>query len=330
MKTYEQMANDALRRIEEYETERRERRKVVARVAVPVFSFCLVALLGLGLWKSGILGNDKVPVIDDGGQGQQTETADPSGDTEKEPESVSQTEEGSQNGTFQPVDDPDGHAEERVNQDPSGGSYESNAPAEEKADEPVSGEQSDDPEPEPQPVGSENDTPGGVVNVGPGEILNGDPNGIIQGPDQPTGEEPHVVQPSYQLIEDYPNAPQASYATPGMGEVGKSVPLTAAMQTFGEEGYRYRVVIDFFDGSQIIRDKDTLLAEADRLYKAGGYTAGVETVIDNEKEVSYLFLIATAEQINSFPARSDRGYFMFLIREYQELTDQFSHSVYGG
>ncbi|MBR5065283.1 MAG: hypothetical protein IKX09_03450, partial [Oscillospiraceae bacterium] len=127
MKTYEQMANDALRRIEEYETERRERRKVATRVVVPVFSFCLVALLGLGLWKSGILGNDKLPVIDDSGQGQQTETADPSGDTEKEPVSGLQTEEDSQNGTFQPADDPDGHAEERAAQEPSGGSYESNA-----------------------------------------------------------------------------------------------------------------------------------------------------------------------------------------------------------
>ena len=328
MKTYEEMARDALRRINEYEAEKTERRRTFRRRAVPVMAFCFTALLGLAIWKSGILDRKNVPVTDGDGQGQQTEITDPSGDTEKEPVSGPQTEESSQNGAFQSVDMPDGQTEEGGNQDPSGENKETDAPAEEVNGQPESGNERQV-EPEPESGGEANDIPGGTVNVGPGEILNGDPNGIIQGPNQPAGEEPKVVQPSYQLIEDYPNTPQASYATPGMGEVGKSVPLTAAMQTFGEEGYRYRVVVDFFDGKELIRDKDTLLAEADRLYNNGGYTAGVETVIDNEKEVSYLFLIATAEQINSFPARSDRGYFMFLIREYQKLTDQFSHSVYG-
>ena len=328
MKTYEEMARDALRRINEYEAEKNERRRTFRRRTVPVMAFCFTALLGVAVWKSGILEKKNVPVINDDGQGQQTEIADPSGDTEKEPVSGPQTEEGSQNGAFQSVDIPDGQTEEGDTQDPSGENYETNTPSEEVNSDPVS-ENERQVEPEPESGGEADDIPGGVVNVGPGEILNGDPNGIIGGPDQPVGQEPKVVQPAYQLIEDYPNAPQASYATPGMGEVGKSVPLTAAMQTFGEEGYRYRVVVDFFDGKELIRDKDTLLAEADRLYNNGGYTAGVETVRDNEKEVSYLFLIATADQINSFPARSDRGYFMFLIREYQELTDQFSHSVYG-
>ena len=322
------MARDALRRINEYEAEKTERRRAFRRRTVPVMAFCFTALLGLAVWKSGILDKKEVPVIDDGGQEQHTEITDPSGDTEKDPVNSPQTEENSQNGAFQSADRPDDQTGESGDQDPSGENKETDAPAEEINGQPE-GENERQVDPEPEPGGETDVTPGGVVNGGPGGILNGDPNGIIQGPNQPVGEEPYVVQPAYQLIEDYPNAPQASYATPGMGEVGKSVPLTAAMQTFGEEGYRYRVVVDFFSGSELIRDKDTLLAEADRLYNNGGYTAGVETVIDNEKEVSYLFLIATAEQINSFPARSDRGYFMFLIREYQELTGQFSHSVYG-
>ena len=328
MKTYEEMARDALRRINEYEAEKTERRMTFRRRTVPVMAFCFTALLGLAVWKSGILEKKNVPVINDDGQGQQTEITDPSGDTEKDPVSGPQTEENSQNGAFQSVDIPDNQTQEGGNQGPSGENYETNTPSEEVNSDPVSENERQE-EPEPEPGVETNETPGGVVNGGPGGILNGDPNGIIQGPNQPVGEEPYVVQPSFQLIEDYPNAPQASYATPGMGEVGKSVPLIAAMQTFGEEGYRYRVVVDFFDGTNLIRDKDALLAEADRLYNNGGYTAGVETVRDNEKEVSYLFLIATAEQINSFPARNDRGYFMFLIREYQELTDQFNHSIYG-
>ena len=328
MKTYEEMARDALRRINEHEAEKNERRRTFRRRAVPVMAFCFTALLGFAVWKSGILDKKEVPVIDGDGQGQQTEIADPSGDTEKDPVSGPQTEENSQNGAFQSVDLPDDQTQQGETQDPSGENKETDAPAEEINGQPE-GENERQVEPQSEPGGETDVTPGGVVNGGPGEILNGDPNGIIQGPNQPAGQEPIVVQPSYQLIEDYPNAPQASYATPGMGEVGKSVPLTAAMQTFGEEGYRYRVVVDFFDGTELIRDKDALLAEADRLYNNGGYTAGVETVRDNEKEVSYLFLIASADQINNFPARSDRGYFMFLIQEYLELTDQLTHTVYG-
>ncbi len=40
----------------------------------------------------------------------------------------------------------------------------------------------------------------------------------------------------------------------------------------------YRVVIDVFDGEVIIRDKDRLLEEADRLF-GYGYTCAVETLI---------------------------------------------------
>ena len=51
MKNYNEMANDVLRRIGEHEIEQRNRRKVMKKVIIPICCFCLVALLGIGLWQ---------------------------------------------------------------------------------------------------------------------------------------------------------------------------------------------------------------------------------------------------------------------------------------
>ncbi len=51
MKNYNEMANDVLRRIGEYETQKRNRRKLMKKVILPICCFCLVALLGIGLWQ---------------------------------------------------------------------------------------------------------------------------------------------------------------------------------------------------------------------------------------------------------------------------------------
>ena len=54
MKTYEEMAQNALDRIGEYEAARKKRRKTAARIAAPAVSLCLVAVIGLGAWKAGV------------------------------------------------------------------------------------------------------------------------------------------------------------------------------------------------------------------------------------------------------------------------------------
>ena len=56
MKNYNEMANDVLRRIGEHETEQRNRRKAISRIVTPLCCFCLVALLGFGVWQGGIFG----------------------------------------------------------------------------------------------------------------------------------------------------------------------------------------------------------------------------------------------------------------------------------
>ncbi len=300
MKTYEQMAHDALRRIEEYETGRRERRKAFARAAVPALSFCIVVLLGIGLWKSGVLDRKNVEVIQPQGQQPQSEISQPV--PEPAPPSTEPDPQPSNGGMeqFSPAQPAcEGVPPVTENGDPS---HVTEDPAPDPPE--ISGEVT---QPEPEP---------GITENGAGEG-----GAVVHVPNQPVGEEPAVYTPAYRLIEDYPEAPSASYATPGMGQTGRSVPLMAAIEHYRGEAVRYRVAVDFFEGDQPIRDKDILLAEANRLYAQGGYTAGVETVRNSEREFSYLFLIATEEEILSFPARSDRGYFMFLIKEYPELTD---------
>lgn len=65
MKNYNEMANAVLRRIGEYETEQRNRRKVMKKVIIPICCFCLVALLGVGLWQGDFF-NSKPPITLDG------------------------------------------------------------------------------------------------------------------------------------------------------------------------------------------------------------------------------------------------------------------------
>ena len=50
MKTYNEMAQSALGRINEHEAEKKKRKKL----AVPAVSLCLAAVLGIGAWQSGL------------------------------------------------------------------------------------------------------------------------------------------------------------------------------------------------------------------------------------------------------------------------------------
>ena len=65
MKNYNEMANDVLRRIGEHETLQRNRRKVMKKVILPICCFCLVALLGLGLWQGDFFESTKPIKMED-------------------------------------------------------------------------------------------------------------------------------------------------------------------------------------------------------------------------------------------------------------------------
>lgn len=62
MKNYNEMANDVLRRIGEHETEQRNRRKNMKKVILPICCFCLVAILGIGMWQGEYF--SKAPSVD--------------------------------------------------------------------------------------------------------------------------------------------------------------------------------------------------------------------------------------------------------------------------
>ena len=65
MKNYDEITNDLLERRDQFETEQRNRRKVMKRVVTPICCFCLVAILGIGLWQGDFF-NSKPPItLDD-------------------------------------------------------------------------------------------------------------------------------------------------------------------------------------------------------------------------------------------------------------------------
>ena len=55
MKKHEEMLRDLHRRMDEYESERRMKRAKVTKVAASVTPVCAAAVVGVGLWKGGVL-----------------------------------------------------------------------------------------------------------------------------------------------------------------------------------------------------------------------------------------------------------------------------------
>lgn len=141
-------------------------------------------------------------------------------------------------------------------------------------------------------------------------------------PQTENGGDKLPVDTAEVIIDDYPNAPQACYSVPKAGEFGISMPLRAAMEEYGGEDVQFRVVMDIFDGSGIISDRELLLEEADRLEQLG-YDAEVETVTFGyiPFEASCFCLTANREQIENFVPGPDRGYFMFLYSEYMRVAE---------
>ncbi len=53
MKNYKEMANDVIRRIDEYQTAYKRKKTIITYTATALCCICLVTLLGFGLWQSG-------------------------------------------------------------------------------------------------------------------------------------------------------------------------------------------------------------------------------------------------------------------------------------
>ena len=81
MKTYEEKACSALKRIEEETEARRKRKRAVTKVLTPVMGLCLVAMLGVGIWQSGMLGRYDAPIPGDTSSQGGSSIADTTDDT---------------------------------------------------------------------------------------------------------------------------------------------------------------------------------------------------------------------------------------------------------
>ncbi len=65
MKNYKEIANSVFERREQYETEKIKKRKIIKRTVTPICCVCLVALLGFGVWQSGLLKKQPIQSAED-------------------------------------------------------------------------------------------------------------------------------------------------------------------------------------------------------------------------------------------------------------------------
>lgn len=63
MKNYEEMARDVFQRIDEYETEKKAKRAKITKVTASVTPICAAAVVGVSLWKGGVLTPDRNQLI---------------------------------------------------------------------------------------------------------------------------------------------------------------------------------------------------------------------------------------------------------------------------
>ena len=134
-------------------------------------------------------------------------------------------------------------------------------------------------------------------------------NGFFQG----IADNNSKPQETKKMISSYPGSTAACYAAPKKGEINMSIPLRNAIEEYGN-GVLYRVVIDIFDASGQIFDKNVFSSEADRLFKLG-YTCAIEEINDGNETRTLFTMHATAEQLESFTVNPDYGYMMFLYDE---------------
>lgn len=92
MKNYEEMANDVLHRISEYENTQKHKRQLVARTITSLSCVCLVALIGFGMWKGGLLTFTPVQIEGDASHSGNNETIDVSKGESPDTTATSKTE----------------------------------------------------------------------------------------------------------------------------------------------------------------------------------------------------------------------------------------------
>ena len=128
------------------------------------------------------------------------------------------------------------------------------------------------------------------------------------GPCLRESDEPPVYR---NLITAYPVSCSADYRAPYDGEVCYTMPLYYAMQEYGADA-DYMVIIEIYSGgTDRLFELADLRAEWERL-GALGYEAGLN---QPSNAAPFLTLHATYEELQNFPAETDRGFFLRLYTE---------------
>ncbi|MBR5322445.1 MAG: hypothetical protein IKU48_02730 [Clostridia bacterium] len=65
MKNYDELTNDLLERRDRYVADQKKKRKKVMGIATSLCCFCLVALLGFGMWQGGMFSSKAPITLDD-------------------------------------------------------------------------------------------------------------------------------------------------------------------------------------------------------------------------------------------------------------------------
>ena len=65
MKNYNEIANNVLERRDKFETEKRNRRRFIAKTVTPICCICLIALLGVSVWQGGLFKDNSTQIAND-------------------------------------------------------------------------------------------------------------------------------------------------------------------------------------------------------------------------------------------------------------------------
>lgn len=115
-------------------------------------------------------------------------------------------------------------------------------------------------------------------------------------------------------ISSYPEKAVYCYAAPKNGEAHCSVPLTHAIEEYGDK-VLYCVVAELFsDGSMVFSGSEEAKLEWSRLEEFG-YTIKWESDDSGEEKRHYYMLYATKEELEEFDASEEYGYFFCFIDE---------------
>jgi len=302
MKTYEEMARDVLRRIGEYENERKIHRRKAIRLTAAAMPLCAAVVTGAVLWKSGALTHDPGQLMNSDPVGIVTETVTAA--AENSSAAVMETSAvitPTESVAAMPTKQEQTSEEETEPQTVSG-----DAPTVQAAtvSVPSATEQAVQETQNAPTAASDKPAPAEMNTAPPTEAPTSAPaegNGPMLRP----GEEPAEYR---TIISSYPYGAAGDMRAPYNGEVCIGPSVQYAAEKYGDS-VDYLVMLEIWadNGTRFVRDYSELLAEAERLASIG-YISALNTDSTGE---NWITLHLTYDQLNSIAGRADYGYCVF-------------------